>query len=115
MVEFFVFLAFQSAGDANGGIFTLIPFVAIFLIMYFLLIRPQAKERKRIEEELQQLRSSLKSGDKVVTSGGIFGTVSAVREDTVQLRIADAVKIEVLRSAIASKQSDPNQPSEAKS
>jgi preprotein translocase subunit YajC len=75
--------------------------------MYFLLIRPQQKERKRIEEETRQFRESLKNGDKIITTGGIYGVVTSVRDETVQVRIADAVKIEILRSAIASRQPEP--------
>lgn len=104
MSELFAFAVLQDGGSAGGGLINLLPFVAIFAVMYFLLIRPQQKERKRIEEETQAFRASLKNGDKVITSGGIYGVVTSVRDDTVQLRIADAVKIEVLRSAVASRQ-----------
>jgi preprotein translocase subunit YajC len=107
MSELFAFAALQDTGQSGGGFINLLPFVAIFAVMYFLLIRPQQKERKRVEEEARAFRESLKNGDRVITSGGIYGVVTSVRDETVQLRIADAVKVEVLRSAIASRQPEP--------
>lgn len=108
MSELFVFALLQdSASSSSGGLLFLLPYVAIFVVFYFLLIRPQQKERKRVEEEARTFRESLKNGDKVITSGGIYGVVTSVRDDTVQLRIADATKIEILRSAIASRQPEP--------
>jgi len=71
--------------------------IAIFVIFYFLLIRPQQKSQKRHKE----LLSNLKKGDQVVTSGGIYGTIAKLRGDVVLLQIADQVKIRVARSAIA--------------
>src|SRR4051812_17749947 len=108
MSELFAF-AFQADGGQSGGssFFFILPYLAIFVVFYFLLIPPQQKERKRVEEEARQFRETLKNGDKVVTSGGIYGIVTSVREDTVQLRIADATKVEILRSAIASRQPEP--------
>ena len=72
-----IFLQAQAGGQAQqgGGGFTfIIMMVAIFAIMYFLMIRPQQKKQK----ELQAFRNSLKKGDKVVTAGGIFGTVDEI-------------------------------------
>lgn len=69
----------------------------IYLIFYFLLIRPQSKKQKQQQEMLNGLRK----GDKVITSGGIYGTISKVREEVVVLQVAENVKIEVARSAIA--------------
>ena len=114
MSELFAFAALQDGGQAGGGLINLLPFVAIFAVMYFLLIRPQQKERKRIEEETRTFRESLKNGDKVITTGGIYGVITSVRDDTVQLRIADAVKVEVLRSAIGSRQPESGGGSETK-
>ena len=106
MSELFAFVAQQDSGQAGGGLLAspLIPILGMVVVMYFLLIRPQQKERKRVEQETRTFRESLKNGDKIVTSGGIYGIVTSVRDDTVQLRIADGVKIEVLRSSIASRQ-----------
>lgn len=115
MSQLIAVLALQNAGQSSSGLLSFLPFIAIFLVMYFVLIRPQMKERKRVEEETRTFRESLKSGDKVVTSGGILGVITSVRDDTVQLRIADAVKIDVLRSAVASRQAEPGSGSDTKS
>jgi preprotein translocase subunit YajC len=86
----------QSAGGVDPGFHFLIPMVAVILIFYFLIIRPQQKERK----QHQELLDGLKCGDKVVTTGGILGTIHSVSEKTVQLKIGDKMKIVVLRSSI---------------
>lgn len=78
----------------------LLPLLFIFAIFYFLLILPAQRQRKR----QQQMLGALKNGDKVITSGGIYGTIVGLRGDVVQLRIADQVRIEVARSAIAGHQ-----------
>jgi preprotein translocase subunit YajC len=95
-------LAFLQ-GSASGGLIGLLPFILIFVIFYFLLIRPQQKKQRLVQQERAELLKSLKAGDKVVTTGGIYGTIVAVREkdDTVQLRIAQSVSVEAERSAIA--------------
>jgi preprotein translocase subunit YajC len=74
------------------------PIILMFAIFYFLLIRPQQKKAK----ELQTLIGGIKKGDKVVTTGGILGTVSSIQDDYVVLTIGDSdTKLEVLKSAIA--------------
>jgi len=73
------------------------PLIFIGVIFYFLLIRPQQKQRK----EQQKLIESIKTGDKVVTSSGIHGMISNVKERTVLLKIADNVKIEIDKAAVA--------------
>src|SRR5687767_8628853 len=93
-----------QAAPPGGGASMLIPMIAIFAIMYFLIIRPQNKRQK----ELAARVSGLKTGDRVVTAGGIHGIVSNVREGaTLSLKIADNVKIEVDKSAIASIEKEP--------
>jgi preprotein translocase subunit YajC len=94
----------QSGGA--GGFLSIVPYLLIPIIFYFLLFRPQQKERQRVEQETKALHESLKTGDKVVTTSGILGTVLAVRDETVQLRIADGVKIDILRTAVARKQAE---------
>ena len=94
-------LAFlQTAG---GGLIGLLPFILIFVIFYFLLIRPQQRKQRLAQQEREALLKALKPGDKVFTTGGIYGTIVAVRDkdDTVQLRIAQSVSVEAERSAIA--------------
>jgi preprotein translocase subunit YajC len=75
---------------------SLLPIVLIFVVFYFMLIRPQQTKQK----EMKQMLDNLKSGDKIVTNGGILGTVTNVKDKTVIVRIADNVKVEMLRSAI---------------
>ncbi len=89
----------MSPGGGEGGgslISTLIMFGAIFLIFYFMIIRPQQKRAK----EKQKLLSNLEKGDKVVTNGGIYGVIAGLEEKTALLQISDNVKIKVDRSAI---------------
>ena len=95
----------QQQPGAGSFITSLLPFVLIFGIFYLLVIRPQQKRQRQAQQEREELLGALKPGDKVVTSGGIYGTIVAVRDDTVTLRIADKVSIEVMRSAIAGPQS----------
>jgi preprotein translocase subunit YajC len=75
------------------------PVVLVFVIFYFLLIAPARKKQKRHQEML----SDLKPGDRVITQGGIYGTVAGVNESVVQLKIADQVKVEVEKRSIADK------------
>ena len=83
-----------SPGSGLGGF---IPFIFIFIIMYFVLLRPQMRRQK----EQQRLVSTLKTGDRVVTNAGIHGLISNVKETTVILKVADNVKIEMEKSAVA--------------
>ena len=89
----------QSLGGGAGGIIEmLLPFVLIFVIMYFLILRPQRQQVKRREEMLKAIRR----GDTVVTNGGIVGKVTKVVDDNeVELQIAEGVKVRAVRSLIA--------------
>ena len=80
----------------GGGIGFFVPFIFIFIIMYFVMFRPQKKR----QEQQQKLISTLKTGDRVVTNGGIHGLISNVKETTVIVKVADNVKIEMEKSAI---------------
>ncbi|HWY39173.1 MAG TPA: preprotein translocase subunit YajC [Chthoniobacterales bacterium] len=80
----------------GAGIIQFVPFILIFIIMYFLLFRPQKKR----QQEQQRLISTLKTGDKVVTNAGIHGLIANVKDTTVMLKVADNVKIEVEKSAV---------------
>jgi preprotein translocase subunit YajC len=90
-----------AAPSGGGGIFgqinMLIPFIAMFAIFYFLLIRPQQKKQR----DLRQMLQNLKRGDRVVTSGGIYGTIVKIRNEIIHLEIADQVRIRVNKSAIS--------------
>jgi len=85
-----------SAPGPAGGIGFFVPFIFIFIIMYFVLFRPQKKR----QQEQQRLISSLKTGDRVVTNAGIHGLIANVKETTVIVKVADNVKIEMEKSAI---------------
>jgi preprotein translocase subunit YajC len=86
-----------QGGEGGGGLIsTLIMFGAIFLIFYFMIIRPQQKRSK----EREKLLSNLEKGDKVVTNGGIHGIISGLEEKTALLQVSDNVKLKVERSAI---------------
>jgi preprotein translocase subunit YajC len=86
----------QSSPAAQQMFLNIVLFGGLALIFYFIVIAPQAKQRKKTEEML----SSLKKGDQVVTSGGIYGIVQGVEADVVYLRIAENVKVKVARSAV---------------
>ena len=88
----------QSTG--LGAFMQLAPILLIMVIFYVLLILPAQRRQKKTQEML----GALKNGDKVITSGGLFGTIVGIEGDSIQLRIADQVKVKVLRSAVASLQ-----------
>ncbi len=97
MLETIIAMAPQNGGGGSANLIsTLIMFGAIFLIFYFMIIRPQQKRAK----EREKMLNALEKGDKVVTSGGIHGTIAGLDEKTVLLQIADNVKIKVDRAAI---------------
>ena len=85
----------QVPGGGIGSFF--VPLIFIFIIMYFVMIRPQKKR----QQQQQKLIASIKTGDRVVTNGGIHGLISNVKETTVVVKVADNVKVEMEKSAIA--------------
>jgi len=91
----------SGSGGAGGSSWEiLIPFFLMFLVLYFILIRPEKKKEKERKKEL----SSIKQGDKVLTIGGIYGIVHAIKDDdTVVLKIAENTKIECTRVSIQMK------------
>ena len=84
-------------GGGGGGFGFLIPMVLVFGVFYVLMIRPQQKRQR----QLQQTIAELKSGDRVVTTGGIIGTITTVRDTSFLIRSADKSILEVARSAVA--------------
>lgn len=91
-----------SGGVAPSALMQIVPFVLIFVLFYFLLILPQQKRQKQQKTMLE----ALKKGDKVVTSSGIWGTVTNLGKETVTLQIADNAKIKIQRESIARVRSD---------
>ena len=90
--------AAPSASATGSLIGSFLPIVLIFVVFYFFLIRPQNKKQK----ETQKMLDALKKGDKIITIGGIHGTISSVHEKTVIVKVDDNTKIEFSRNAIAS-------------
>jgi preprotein translocase subunit YajC len=88
-----------EGGGGAAGLSALIPLLLMFAIFYFILIRPQQKKQREHREMLR----ALKTGDQIVTAGGIYGTVIDIDETKVKLKIAEGVKIDVARSSIASR------------
>jgi preprotein translocase subunit YajC len=84
-------------GASGNPLFQLMPVILIFIVFYFLLIRPQ----KKMQNEHKSMVASLKKNDEVVTSGGIHGTIMNVKEGTVTLKVDDNVKIEVSKNSIS--------------
>jgi preprotein translocase subunit YajC len=94
-----MFLLQQGGGAQGGGFLAWLPLLFIFAIFYFLLIMPQQRRQKR----WQAMINDLKTGDRVVTSGGIRGTIVSMKDDAVHLRVApDNLRMEVLKSSILS-------------
>ena len=91
-----------AQGQAANGLISFLPLVIIMVIFYVLLILPAQRRQKKT----QAMLSAIKNGDKVITSGGLYGTIVGLEDEAVQVRIADQVKVKVARSAIASVQSD---------
>ena len=93
-----------AAGQQGGGWSMWIMLALIFVVMWFFMIRPQRKQQK----ELQNFRDSLKKGDKVVTIGGIYGTVTEIKEDSVLIEVDSNVKIRVSKQALVKDFTDPS-------
>jgi preprotein translocase subunit YajC len=96
-------LLLAQASAQPSGIALFLPLILIMVIFYFLMIMPAQRRQKKVAEMLR----NLKTGDKVITNGGIYGTIVGLEDDSVQLRIAEQVKIKVSRAAIAGLQAEP--------
>lgn len=90
---------------AGGSLGSIIMIVALFAIFYFFMIRPQQKRQK----EIQKFRAALDRGDKVVTAGGIYGTIRDVRETSFVVEIADGVRIRVDKGSVYPSAEEANQ------
>jgi preprotein translocase subunit YajC len=99
--HFLLGIAEQTAPKgAAGGLIQLMPMVLIIGVMYLLVLRPQMKKQK----ELQRLLAELKLGDDVVTTGGLLGRISGMREEVLTLQVQEGVRVQVLRSAVSGRQ-----------
>ena len=106
MLNFVDFIVKEGTANAQAAqpnaLSMLLPFILVFVIFYFLLIRPQKKQQKIHKEMLIQL----KKGDQVISNSGILGTIFAVEDKFFILTIAEKTKIKILRSQIATKYSE---------
>jgi len=92
----FPFLLAMGASPQGGALIQFLPFVLVLGIFYFIILLPM----KRRQQKVQSFLAALKVGDRVVTSGGIFGSITRLNDQSIQLQIADKVRIEVSRAAI---------------
>ncbi|MCU4166599.1 preprotein translocase subunit YajC [Carboxylicivirga caseinilyticus] len=98
-----VFLSLPpQAAEGGNPLLNFAPFILIIVVFYFFMIRPQMKRQK----ELRKYREALKKGDKVITTGGIYGKVSEVKDTYVVVEIADNVKVKMDKSAIVMDMTD---------
>ena len=101
-----IFLQAEGATPAQGGSWTFLVMIALmFLVMWLFMIRPQQKKQK----EMEKFRNELKKGDKVVTIGGIYGTVKEIRDTTVDIEVSNGVSIRVDKSSLVKDFSDAQQ------
>src|SRR5438045_1146063 len=99
MSNFFIFLQAQGGGNF---IVALLPWILIFGVFYFLLIVPQRKRQRQLQETI----SNLKTGDRIVTNGGVVGTITAIRDSTFLIRSGEKSILEVSRGAVAGLQAE---------
>lgn len=96
MPDFDPFLIAMAGTGQPGGLVQFLPFVMILAIFYFLILLPMKRRQKKI----QQFQEALKVGDKIVTTSGIYGQITRLNDKSVQVQIADKVRIEVARASI---------------
>ncbi len=99
-------LAYAESGpvqQAPSPLISFVPLIAIFIIFYFLLIRPQQKKIKMH----QKMVDAVKKSDNIITSSGIYGSVASVGDTTLEIKIADNVRIKILKSAVSEVISSP--------
>ncbi|MDL2223841.1 preprotein translocase subunit YajC [Bacteroidales bacterium OttesenSCG-928-M06] len=89
-----IFLQAPAAGGSS--MMSILMIVALFAIMYFFMIRPQQKQRKEVEKQ----RAALKTGDKVVTAGGMYGKIKEINDTTFVIEIADGVKVKIDKTSV---------------
>ena len=97
-MDFFIASAYAQDAAPQGGLLSFLPLIIIFIVFYFLLIRPQTKRAK----EHRQLVEKLANGDEVVTNGGLLGRITHVGDSFVTVELADNVKIKLQKHAVAS-------------
>ncbi|MEE0990335.1 MAG: preprotein translocase subunit YajC [Paludibacteraceae bacterium] len=106
----YILLQAAAAPAGQNGWSSILMIVLMFVVIYFFMIRPQQKRQK----EIKKFRESIKSGDKVITAGGIYGKVKDVKETTITLEIADNVRITIDKNSVYANAVDSNSAAEAK-
>jgi preprotein translocase subunit YajC len=96
-MDFLISDAFAQGGEAGGSLFSLLPLVVIFVLFYFLLIRPQQKRAKQHKEMV----AALAKGEEVVTNGGLLGKVTEVDDNFITLEISNGLNVKVQRQAVS--------------
>ncbi|MGC4086068.1 MAG: preprotein translocase subunit YajC [Vicinamibacterales bacterium] len=96
---------FAMAASPEGGSawIQFIPFILVIAIFYFIILLPMQRKQQKV----QQFQQALKVGDRVITTGGIYGSITKVSDETIQLQIANNVKIDIARAAIGGYQGQP--------
>jgi preprotein translocase subunit YajC len=102
-LDFVVALSASGGNQAVNPLVQLIPFALVLAIFYFIILLPMKRRQKKVREFL----ANLKVGDRVITSGGIYGSIVKIGEQSLQLQIAQNVRIEVARHAIVGYQGQP--------
>jgi preprotein translocase subunit YajC len=97
-MDFFIASAYAQDATPQGGLLSFLPLIVIFIVFYFLLIRPQTKRAK----EHRQLVEKLATGDEVISNGGLLGKITNVGDSFVTVELADNVKIKLQKHAVAS-------------
>ena len=102
MIPYFILAMATPAQGAPNAWVQFLPFVLVLAIFYFVILRPMRGRQRKVQDFL----AALKVGDKVVTSGGIHGTITKVHEESLQLQIAERVRIEISRAAVVGYQGE---------
>jgi len=89
-------IAMAAPGQSPGGLWQFLPFALILAIFYFLILLPMKRRQKKVQE----FQAALKVGDKIVTTSGIYGQITKLSDKSVQVQIADKVRIEIARAAV---------------
>ncbi len=96
-------LAMSAPQQGANPLVSFIPLIAMLAIFYFILVLPMKKKQQKVQAFLQ----ALKEGDRIVTSGGLFGTITKLKDDAVQLQIAQNVRVDISKAAIVGYQGQP--------
>ena len=93
----------QAPAGGNGGMMSILMVVMLFVIMYFFMIRPQQKKQK----EIQKMRESLKVGDRIITSGGVYGKIKEIEDAAMIIEIAEGVRVKVDKASVFAATNEP--------